>query len=137
MWFDIWDMHGLISGIIPRKVWYEERYSDNEKVTDMIERVCSPSVGNGYGSCKANESDTRIPEAICTNGYDYIDSDAINDVLDDDEAEDETTEFTNQHTFFTSRDVKAMEELTWEVNMAHDKQLIATMERLSTLFSYL
>ncbi|GJX72018.1 reverse transcriptase domain, reverse transcriptase zinc-binding domain protein [Tanacetum coccineum] len=43
MWFDRWDMQGPISDIIPRKIWYEERYSDNEKVVDMIERVF------GYG----------------------------------------------------------------------------------------
>ncbi|GJU46929.1 hypothetical protein Tco_1204195 [Tanacetum coccineum] len=32
------DIKGPLSDIIPRRVWYEERYSDNEKVIDMIDR---------------------------------------------------------------------------------------------------
>lgn len=82
-----------------------------------------PIVANG--PFKAGKGDTRIPEAISTNGYDcnipsslehpivfhlYVVvliffrmilktemmSDAIDDALDNDEAEDETEELTNQ-----------------------------------------
>ncbi|GJS40033.1 RNA-directed DNA polymerase, eukaryota, reverse transcriptase zinc-binding domain protein [Tanacetum coccineum] len=38
MWFDRWDIKGPLFDIIPKIVWYEERYSDNEKVVDMIDR---------------------------------------------------------------------------------------------------
>nr|GEV53692.1 hypothetical protein [Tanacetum cinerariifolium] len=38
MWFDRWDIKGPLADIIPRRVWCEERYTDNEKVADMIER---------------------------------------------------------------------------------------------------
>ncbi|GJX48478.1 hypothetical protein Tco_0273668 [Tanacetum coccineum] len=38
MWFDRWDIKGPLSDIIPKRVWYEEIFSDNEKVADMIDR---------------------------------------------------------------------------------------------------
>ncbi|GKB05237.1 RNA-directed DNA polymerase, eukaryota, reverse transcriptase zinc-binding domain protein [Tanacetum coccineum] len=44
MWFDRWDIKGPLLDIIQRRVWYEERYTDNEKVADMIERGESDKV---------------------------------------------------------------------------------------------
>ncbi|GKA02749.1 hypothetical protein Tco_0675530 [Tanacetum coccineum] len=44
MWFDRWDIKGPLLDIIQRRVWYEERYIDNEKVADMIERGESDKV---------------------------------------------------------------------------------------------
>nr|GEY68199.1 RNA-directed DNA polymerase, eukaryota, reverse transcriptase zinc-binding domain protein [Tanacetum cinerariifolium] len=38
MWFNRWDIKGPLADIIPRRVWCEKRYTDNEKVGDMIER---------------------------------------------------------------------------------------------------
>ncbi|GKB00672.1 RNA-directed DNA polymerase, eukaryota, reverse transcriptase zinc-binding domain protein [Tanacetum coccineum] len=38
MWFDRWDIKGPLSDIIPRRVWYEERFSVNEKVAHMIDK---------------------------------------------------------------------------------------------------
>ncbi|GJR64785.1 RNA-directed DNA polymerase, eukaryota, reverse transcriptase zinc-binding domain protein [Tanacetum coccineum] len=38
MWFDRWDIKGPLLDIIQRRVWYEKRYTDNEKVADMIKK---------------------------------------------------------------------------------------------------
>ncbi|GJR84895.1 RNA-directed DNA polymerase, eukaryota, reverse transcriptase zinc-binding domain protein [Tanacetum coccineum] len=32
VWFDRWDIKGPLYDIIPKRVWYEERFSDNEKI---------------------------------------------------------------------------------------------------------
>ncbi|GJV81326.1 RNA-directed DNA polymerase, eukaryota, reverse transcriptase zinc-binding domain protein [Tanacetum coccineum] len=36
MWFDKWDYNGPICDIISRRMWYDERYSDNEIVVDIL-----------------------------------------------------------------------------------------------------
>nr|GEU70909.1 fructose-1,6-bisphosphatase, chloroplastic [Tanacetum cinerariifolium] len=127
---------GLIFGIYsPHNEWLADIYFDS--MLDSEEQKCIVSVchpGSNHlaaGYCDmakehihcvdggSGEAASRAQILGCLYGQEIeheeteIMLDALNDVLDDVKAEDETAEFTYQHAFFTSRDVKAIEELTW------------------------